>query len=237
MGRIVTIVLVIVLIVGGVWWWRNYHSVNLYDGSVVRRDAAMENGTTTMENGQNIGEVHPTPSRSDAPGTINGDPYRPTGEELGTQTTPITHDPYAQGGAYASSGPYGASGQYGSSAANGQYGSSPAPSGQYGSVTPSGTVPPPRNNRWPHWAQRGAQEQPQVSYGSTAQPYPSTMVDSQAPNAPNGARFGGSGNFQWYRQGSITYRVNTQTGSSCIAYATTEEWRRPDVHRHACHAS
>jgi len=53
-------------------------------------------------------------------------------------------------------------------------------------------------------------------------------------NSPNGMAFAGKGEYQWYRQGNITYRLNTKTGSSCIAYATMEEWRKPIVLEHGC---
>jgi hypothetical protein len=58
--------------------------------------------------------------------------------------------------------------------------------------------------------------------------------DSEAPNAPNGMRFAGSGIYQWYRQGNLTYRIDTTTGRSCIIYATMEEWRKPIVMSHGC---
>ena len=58
--------------------------------------------------------------------------------------------------------------------------------------------------------------------------------DTASPNAPNGARFGGSGVYQWYRQGSLTWRVDTATGHSCIVYATMEEWRKQIVLSHGC---
>ena len=60
------------------------------------------------------------------------------------------------------------------------------------------------------------------------------MTDSQAPNAPNGMRYGGSGQFQWYRQGNITYRVDTVSGGICVAFATLEEWRKQIVSSHGC---
>jgi hypothetical protein len=60
------------------------------------------------------------------------------------------------------------------------------------------------------------------------------MTDSQSPNAPNGMRFGGSGNYQWYRQGNITWRVDTASGRSCIVYATMEEWQKQIVMEHGC---
>jgi hypothetical protein len=70
----------------------------------------------------------------------------------------------------------------------------------------------------------------------SASPAPAGVpaMDSQAENAPNGARFGGGGKFEWYRQGNITWRINTQSGSMCIAFATMEEWRKPIVSNHGC---
>jgi len=58
--------------------------------------------------------------------------------------------------------------------------------------------------------------------------------DSQSPNAPNGMRFAGSGSYQWYRQGDITYRIDTNTGKSCIIYATKRQWRDPLVYQNGC---
>ena len=59
-------------------------------------------------------------------------------------------------------------------------------------------------------------------------------TDTLSPNAPNGMAFGGSGKYQWYRQGNLTWRINTQSGSSCIAFATMEEWQKPLVYSHGC---
>lgn len=59
-------------------------------------------------------------------------------------------------------------------------------------------------------------------------------TDSQAPNAPNGAAFAGSGRYQIYRQGNLTWRVNTDDGTTCILFATDEEWRKPAVYSHGC---
>jgi hypothetical protein len=47
-------------------------------------------------------------------------------------------------------------------------------------------------------------------------------------------RFGGAGRYQLYRQGNITYRLDTSTGQSCIIYATDEEWKNPRVLHDAC---
>jgi|GEM_PF-1041815 len=62
-------------------------------------------------------------------------------------------------------------------------------------------------------------------------------IDTIAPNPPNGQAFTGTGKFQVYRQGNITWRVNTESGESCILLATQEEWRKSIVYSHGCNAS
>jgi hypothetical protein len=46
--------------------------------------------------------------------------------------------------------------------------------------------------------------------------------------------FAGSGKYQLYRQGDITWRVNTQSGDACILFATDAQWRNPQVYSHGC---
>jgi len=54
-------------------------------------------------------------------------------------------------------------------------------------------------------------------------------------NGPNGATvFNGKGRYQLYRQGKITWRLDTDTGHACILLATEEEWRKPRVYQHGC---
>ena len=59
-------------------------------------------------------------------------------------------------------------------------------------------------------------------------------TDSIVPNPPNGMTFGGSGHYQLYRQGDLTWRLNTDTGETCVIFATDEEWRKPKVFRAGC---
>ncbi len=66
--------------------------------------------------------------------------------------------------------------------------------------------------------------------GAAAQP----GTDTIQPNPPNGMTFGGSGHYQLYRQGDLTWRLNTDTGQSCVVFATEEEWRKPQVFRAGC---
>jgi hypothetical protein len=72
--------------------------------------------------------------------------------------------------------------------------------------------------------------------GYDQRPYPGAGYggDTLQPNAPNGMAFGGRGVYQWYREGNLTWRLNTETGASCVAYATMDEWRKPLVLRNGC---
>lgn len=58
--------------------------------------------------------------------------------------------------------------------------------------------------------------------------------DSVSPNPTNGMTFAGKGSYQWYRQGNLTWRVDTTSGHSCIVYATMEEWQKQIVMNHGC---
>ena len=51
-----------------------------------------------------------------------------------------------------------------------------------------------------------------IAPAQTYSPAPVGMPtsDSQSANAPNGMRFGGSGTYQWYRQGNLTWRIDTR---------------------------
>jgi hypothetical protein len=46
--------------------------------------------------------------------------------------------------------------------------------------------------------------------------------------------FSGGGKYQLYRQGNITWRLNTDTGQTCIIFATDDEWRKPRVYKAGC---
>jgi hypothetical protein len=70
----------------------------------------------------------------------------------------------------------------------------------------------------------------------TGQPAQETAPteDTIGPNPANGMIFAGRGKYQVYRQGNITWRVNTETGQTCILFATDEEWKKPRVYRAGC---
>ena len=65
-----------------------------------------------------------------------------------------------------------------------------------------------------------------------ATPPPSHDTISRDP--PNGMIFGGTGKYQLYRQGDITWRLNTDTGFACVLFATDAQWSKPRVFEHGC---
>jgi hypothetical protein len=58
--------------------------------------------------------------------------------------------------------------------------------------------------------------------------------DSISRNPPNGLRFAGTGRYQLYRQGDITWRLDTDSGQTCILFATDEQWRKARVYEQGC---
>ena len=60
------------------------------------------------------------------------------------------------------------------------------------------------------------------------------VEDTISANPPNGTVFSGTGHFQVYRQGNLTWRINTDTGQSCVLFATDAEWRKPRVYQRGC---
>jgi hypothetical protein len=77
------------------------------------------------------------------------------------------------------------------------------------------------------------QNDAQISQGQTTQDGTSAG-DTISPNPPNGMVFEGKGKYQLYRQGNLTWRLNTETGQSCILFATDDEWKKPKVYRAGC---
>ena len=61
--------------------------------------------------------------------------------------------------------------------------------------------------------------------------------DSIRRNPPNGTVFAGAGKYQLYRQGDITWRLDTDNGGACILFATEAQWRRSLVYNHGCGAT
>ena len=58
--------------------------------------------------------------------------------------------------------------------------------------------------------------------------------DTIPRNPPNGMIFAGTGKYQLYRQGDLTWRLNTDTGWACILFATDVQWSKPRVYNQGC---
>jgi hypothetical protein len=78
-----------------------------------------------------------------------------------------------------------------------------------------------------------SQNDAQISQGQTTQDGTSA-ADTISPNPPNGMVFAGKGKYQLYRQGDLTWRLNTESGQTCIIFATDDEWKKPKVSRAGC---
>ncbi len=59
-------------------------------------------------------------------------------------------------------------------------------------------------------------------------------TDSLPPQPGDGEKFGSGGRYQLYRQGDMTWRLNVETGDTCILLATDEEWHKERVYRSGC---
>ena len=101
---------------------------------------------------------------------------------------------------------------------------------------PAKLLPPPAQSPADNEIAATATPQP-GNPAPAAQPGPAAPVpssDSIPRNPPNGLAFAGSGKFQLYRQGDITWRLNTQTGETCILFATDAQWRLHRVYQAGC---
>jgi hypothetical protein len=76
-------------------------------------------------------------------------------------------------------------------------------------------------------------DQPPDASPSVAQ-LPTSPGDSINRNPQNGMIFAGSGKYQLYRQGDITWRLDTDTGWACVLFATDAQWAKARVFEHGC---
>jgi hypothetical protein len=96
--------------------------------------------------------------------------------------------------------------------------------------TPSTRPVDPQTVVYPPAAQQSAQTAAASSDDAATVP----SGDTISPNPPNGEVFAGKGRYQLYRQGSITWRLDTNTGRACVIFATDAEWKKPRVYRAGC---
>jgi hypothetical protein len=62
-------------------------------------------------------------------------------------------------------------------------------------------------------------------------------TDTSGRNPPNRTLISTTGRFQLYRQGDITWRMDTASGQACVLFATQAMWRKTLVYEHGCGAS
>jgi hypothetical protein len=61
--------------------------------------------------------------------------------------------------------------------------------------------------------------------------------DTLSPHPPSGFNSPSAQKYALYRQGDLTYRLNTQSGQACVLLATDTLWRKPLVYQHGCGAT
>jgi hypothetical protein len=62
-------------------------------------------------------------------------------------------------------------------------------------------------------------------------------TETLSRNPPNRTILAGTGRFELYRQGDITWRMDTATGKACVLFATEAMWRKSLVYDHGCGAN
>jgi hypothetical protein len=60
--------------------------------------------------------------------------------------------------------------------------------------------------------------------------------ESLSRQSSNGIVAAGTGKFELYRQGDLTFRLNTESGDACVLFATEQEWRKSLVYEHGCNS-
>ena len=83
-------------------------------------------------------------------------------------------------------------------------------------------------------AARGESYTPPATNNVTNNKPPEPASDTLPANPPDGMRFAGSGRYQLYRQGALTWRLDTETGHTCVLFATDRAWRDPRVFHQGC---
>ena len=81
-------------------------------------------------------------------------------------------------------------------------------------------------------SQSSGSNQPRPRQPETVATQPASERISRNPR--NGLLASGRGKFELYRQGDLTFRLNTESGESCVLFASEAMWRNPLVYEHGC---
>jgi hypothetical protein len=82
---------------------------------------------------------------------------------------------------------------------------------------------------------QGDQSQAQPP-GAQSSVYTLPASDTISRNPPDRTILAGAGRYELYRQGDITWRMDTATGQACVLFATEAMWRRMLIYQHGCGA-
>jgi hypothetical protein len=94
------------------------------------------------------------------------------------------------------------------------------PAAQQGEQSPTPEVAQADQNR--------SQEQSNV--------YTLPASETMSRNPPDRTILAGTGRYELYRQGDITWRMDTATGQACVLFATEAMWRKSLIYEHGCGA-
>jgi hypothetical protein len=97
----------------------------------------------------------------------------------------------------------------------------------------------PQNQTEP--ASEPTQQQEVASNTGESRPQPAAVTTLPASetitrNSSHGIVAAGSGKFELYRQGDLTFRLNTETGDACVLFATEAQWGKSIVYDHGCNS-
>jgi hypothetical protein len=93
------------------------------------------------------------------------------------------------------------------------------------------TTPPPSPSKTP------PPQELALNGGGPLQLHPQTAkpaADMLPQLNKDGTVYTDKGRFQLYRQGDITWRMNTQTGKACVFLATEAQWSKTVVYQNGC---
>lgn len=110
---------------------------------------------------------------------------------------------------------------------------------------PGATAKPAASTSQPAQPQDQATDNPDAQNDQSRAPLPGSQngvytlpaADTISRNPPNQTVIAGTGRFALYRQGDITWRMDTETGRACVLFATEAMWRRTIVYDHGCGAN
>ena len=101
----------------------------------------------------------------------------------------------------------------------------------------SANQPAPPEDQAANGADASGSQNSAQPQGAQSSVYTLPASDTISRNPPDRTILAGAGRYELYRQGDITWRMDTATGQACVLFATEAMWRRSLVYAHGCGAS